>query len=89
MSASTLPLIAAYNPSVVLAWRADGPVTQGMFAAEALALAQQLPQGRHAINLCEDRYRFMLGLAAACLRGQTNLLPASNAPAVVEALLQP
>jgi acyl-coenzyme A synthetase/AMP-(fatty) acid ligase len=88
MAASTLPLITAYCPSAVLAWRSDGPVTQGMFAAEALALAQQLPQGRQAINLCEDRYRFMLGLAAVCLRGQTNLLPASNAPAVTETLLQ-
>ncbi|MES2488613.1 MAG: AMP-binding protein [Pseudomonadota bacterium] len=88
MAAPTLPLIAAYHPSAVLAWRDDGPVTQGTFAAEALALAQQLPQGSYAINLCEDRYRFMLGLAAVCLRRQSNLLPASNAPAVVEALLQ-
>jgi acyl-coenzyme A synthetase/AMP-(fatty) acid ligase len=88
MAASTLPLITAYCPSAVLAWRGDGAVTQGMFAAEALALAQKLPQGRYAINLCEDRYRFMLGLAAVCLRGQTNLLPASNAPAVIETLLQ-
>ena len=88
MAARSLPLIAAYSPSAVLAWRADGPVTQGQFAAEAVALARQLPPGKNAINLCEDRYRFMLGLAAVCLRGQTNLLPASNAPAVVEALLQ-
>lgn len=88
MVATTLPLIANYCPSAVLAWRKDGPVTQGVFAAEALALAQQLPQGRYAINLCEDRYRFMLSLAAVCLRGQTNLLPASNAPALSSALLQ-
>lgn len=88
MAATTLPLIAAYSPSAVLAWRKDGPVTQGQFAAEAMALAEQLPQGQQAINLCEDRYRFMLGLAAVCLRGQTNLLPASNAPAVIDALLQ-
>ncbi len=88
MAAATLPLITAYSPSAVLAWRADGPVTQGQFAAEALALARQLPEGPQAINLCEDRYRFMLGLAAVCLRGQTNLLPASNAPAVIDALLQ-
>jgi acyl-coenzyme A synthetase/AMP-(fatty) acid ligase len=88
MAASTLPLIAAYSPSAVLAWRGDGAVTQGQFAAEALALAQQLPQGRYAINLCEDRYRFMLGLAAVCLCGQSNLLPASSAPALIETLLQ-
>jgi len=88
MAVSTQPLISAYSPSAVLAWRADGPVTQGQFAAEALALAQQLPQGRQAINLCEDRYRFMLSLAAVCLRGQTSLLPSSNAPVAIDALLQ-
>jgi acyl-coenzyme A synthetase/AMP-(fatty) acid ligase len=86
--ATTLPLIAAYHPSAVLAWREDGPVTQSEFVAEAMALSRHLPQGRHAINLCEDRYRFMLGLAAVCLRGQTNLLPASTAPAMIETLLR-
>src|SRR3546814_4967734 len=43
-----------------------------------LRLAAQLPSARHAINLCENRYRFMLAFAAICVRGQTNLLP-SNA----------
>lgn len=88
MAARTLPLINSYSLTAVLAWRADGPVTQGQFAAEALALARQLPEGLQAINLCEDRYRFMLGFAAVCLRGQTNLLPSSNAPAAIDALLQ-
>ncbi|MGH8541451.1 MAG: AMP-binding protein [Stenotrophobium sp.] len=83
---NTLPLIAAYHPQAVLAWRADGPVTHGRFAAEAIALAAALPAGRHAINLCGDRYRFMLGLAAVCLRGQTSLLPASSAPMAIAAL---
>jgi acyl-coenzyme A synthetase/AMP-(fatty) acid ligase len=85
---TTLPLIAAYHPSAVLAWRADGPVTQGEFAAAALALSRHLPQGAYAINLCEDRYRFMLVLSAVCLRGQTNLLPASTAPAAIASLLR-
>lgn len=84
----TLPLIDDYHPSAVLAWREDGPVTQGQFAAEALALAAQLPEGRYVINLCGDRYRFMLGFCAVCLRGQTNLLPGSSAPAVIELLQQ-
>ncbi|HWU67826.1 MAG TPA: AMP-binding protein [Stenotrophobium sp.] len=84
----TLPLIAGYHPQAVLAWSRQGPVTQGRFAADALALAQALPAGRYAINLCEDRYRFMLALAAVCLRGQTNLLPASGAAAASAALMQ-
>ncbi|MGH8461999.1 MAG: AMP-binding protein [Stenotrophobium sp.] len=84
----TLPLIAGYHPQAILAWRGDGPVTHGQFAAEALALAAALPAGRYAINLCEDRYCFMLALAAACLRGQTSLLPASSAALAITALSQ-
>ena len=84
----TLPLIDDYHPNAVLVWCEHGPVTQGQFAAEALALAVQLPEGRYAINLCADRYRFMLAFCAVCLRGQTNLLPGSNVPAMIEALRQ-
>jgi acyl-coenzyme A synthetase/AMP-(fatty) acid ligase len=85
---TTLPLIADYHPSAVLAWRADGPVTQGEFAVAALSLSRQLAQGAYAINLCEDRYLFMLALSAVCLCGQTNLLPASSAPAAIDSLLR-
>src|SRR3546814_20020870 len=45
-----------------------------------LRLAAQLPSARHAINLCENRYRFMLAFAAICVRGQTNLLPSNATP---------
>jgi hypothetical protein len=33
-----------------------------------------------AVNLCQDRYRFALGLAAALLRGQTSLMPPNALP---------
>lgn len=82
----SLPLIDDYQPSAVLAWLEHGPVTQGQFAAEAIALAALLPEARYAINLCEDRYRFMLALCAVCLRGQTNLLPNSSATRAAEDL---
>ena len=36
------------------------------------------------INLCEDRYRFLVAFCAAAVRGQTTLLPPSRAPAVVD-----
>ncbi|MGH8506300.1 MAG: AMP-binding protein [Stenotrophobium sp.] len=84
----TLPLIAGYHPQAILAWGRWGPLTQGRFVADAIALAQTLPAGQYAINLCEDRYRFMLALAAVCLRGQTNLLPASATAMAATALSQ-
>ena len=85
---ATLPLIAGYHPQAILAWREGQPVTQGEFAAQALALARSLPDQAYAINLCEDRYRFMLALCALCLRGQTSLLPASGISAATDVLLE-
>ena len=53
------------------------------FHAQVRALAAQLPAGRHAVNLCENRYRFLVAFCAVALRGQVTLLPSSRAPAVV------
>jgi len=67
----------------VLAYRRGRPVTLATFHAEVRALAAALPAGRHAVNLCEDRYLFLVGLCAVALRGQTTLLPPSRAPEIV------
>ncbi|MGH8076413.1 MAG: AMP-binding protein, partial [Lysobacter sp.] len=40
-----------------------------------------------AVNLCEDRYHFLLAFCAAAWRGQTTLLPSSRAPAVIDQVL--
>ncbi|MEO6264961.1 MAG: AMP-binding protein [Luteimonas sp.] len=53
------------------------------FQAQVRALSALLPPGRHAINLCEDRYRFLVAFCAVAVRGQTTLLPPSRAPAAI------
>jgi acyl-coenzyme A synthetase/AMP-(fatty) acid ligase len=73
-----LPLIGHRELAVPLAWRAGAPVSCARFLAEAAALAERLPAGRHLANLCEDRYRFAVALAAALLAGKTSLLPPSR-----------
>ncbi len=75
---------------VILAGRDDarGPVSLDRFQRQVRALAAQLPQGQHAINLCEDRYRFLVALCAVAVRGQVTLLPPSRAPAVIVDELQ-
>ena len=75
----TLPLLVGRDLSLPLCWRAGLAISAGQFIAEAQALASQLPQGR-PINLCQDRYHFALGLAAALLRGQTSLMPPNALP---------
>lgn len=77
---SALPLLRGYLADGVIAWRGDVPVRAANFAAAAAALATRLPRRRHVLNLCEDRYHFMLGYAASLLAGQTTLLPPSRAP---------
>lgn len=61
----------------------NGPVALEAFLAQVRAVAALLPEGRHAVNLCEDRYRFLVAFCAVALRGQVTLLPSSRAPAVV------
>ena len=74
-----LPLLSARDLSQPLAWRKGRPISAAMFIAEARAIARDLPTGR-PINLCQDRYHFALGLAAALLRGQTSLMPPNALP---------
>lgn len=53
------------------------------FLGHVRGVAAVLPAGQHAVNLCEDRYRFLVTFCAVALRGQVTLLPPSRAPAVV------
>jgi len=74
------------SDSDILATRAGIPVTRGEYERDAASLAAMLPSHDHVINICTDRYRFMVGLEAAKQRGQISLLPPSNAAGVLAAL---
>jgi acyl-coenzyme A synthetase/AMP-(fatty) acid ligase len=50
------------------------------------ALAAQLPQKSYAINLCENRYCFLVAFCAVIVRAQTNLLPANRGAETQRAL---
>ena len=78
---ATSPLVAGEDR--IVAFDALRPVRVAQFLAQVRALATQLPAGRHAVNLCEDRYRFLVAFCAVAMRGQTTLLPPSRAPAVI------
>jgi acyl-coenzyme A synthetase/AMP-(fatty) acid ligase len=82
-SSIELPLLAATAPDRPLVWRHGEPVTAARFLAHVLAVAEQLPVAPAAVNLCEDRYAFLVAFCAIALRGQTNLLPSSRAPQAV------
>jgi len=75
--------LAAGDPAGAIAFRAGQAITRAQFRADVHATAAVLPDVCHAIGLCEDRYRFLVGLCAAALRGQVTLLPASRVEVVV------
>ena len=62
----------------------NGDVPLEQFLAQVRGVAAMLPAGAHAINRCEDRDRVLVAFCAVALRGQTNLLPPSRAPAAVD-----
>lgn len=59
-------------------------VASGEFLQEIMSLAANLPDRPYMVNLCENRYRFLVAFAAAVFRGQINLLPPSRAPKVLQ-----
>ena len=74
------PLVAGAEARTVVFGGHDGVVTLARFLRQVRALAALLPDASHAINLCEDRHRFLLAFCAAAARGQPTLLPPSHAP---------
>lgn len=74
------PLTSHTDLTRVLAYTAEGTISVGQFLAQAQTLAQQFPAGGHILNLCQDRYHFMVGLAASILAGKVSLLPSSHTP---------
>ena len=67
-----------------LAWHDGRVVTVGQFRRDAERVAATFPgSDAPTLNLCEDRYCFLLAYVAAAMRGATSLLPPSRAPDVV------
>jgi len=79
-----LPLLSsAFRP---VAWWRDRLILPETFLAHVNHVAHCLPQRRFVINLCEDRYLFLVAFAAIIVRGQTNLLPPSRIREVIEGI---
>ncbi|MEP7185395.1 MAG: AMP-binding protein [Rhodanobacter sp.] len=82
-----LPLLAATDLARPLARRKSGTVSAAQFLAHVQAVADDLPSAPAAVNLCEDRYAFLVAFCALALRGQINLLPSSRAPHAIDEVM--
>ncbi len=67
--------LLARASSDVIAISKGRPVTAAEFLAQVGGQALALPDVGAVINICEDRYRFLVGFAAALTRGLATLLP--------------
>ena len=81
-----IPLIHNFDAGAVFAFRNRRPIRVEEFLAEVRRLADLLPDRRYVVNLCADRYQFAVGLCAALLRRQVNLLPPNATPDLLKRL---
>lgn len=84
---SHLPLLAGLETDRIVAWRQGQPVRAVQFMADVKHVAAQLPEAPAAVNLCEERYAFLVAFCAIVLRGQANLLPSSRAPRAIDEVI--
>ena len=77
---AALPLIRGFGDGAVLGYRAGRAMRWDEFLRDVSRLAHILPDRPTVLNLCEDRYQFAVGFAAALVRGQSNLLPPNLTP---------
>jgi acyl-coenzyme A synthetase/AMP-(fatty) acid ligase len=85
-AAKKYPITRHGGGEEIVARRGDRAITRAEFLRDSAALASRLPAQKYVINLCTDRYHFMVGFAAALCRGQISLLPPSDAPGVLKAV---
>ena len=73
----TIPLISHVNGSDPFAYYQGRLVTAHEYLEDVYALARVLTDGKHVLNLCSNRYRFLVGLVASIISKATSLLPSS------------
>ena len=81
---ATHSFLGSYEPDDIISWHDGIPVRSHTFLAHVADCVEKLPDQPHVLNLCTDRYLFLVGFAAALIRGQITLLPPSRAPKVME-----
>ena len=71
----SLPLIFHSNGNEAFAYYEGRVVSAKQYIEDVYSLAAALPAGDHVLNLCSNRYRFLVGFGASILRGAKSLLP--------------
>ena len=80
------PLLAQQHPDDPVAWRNGTMFSLAHFLSAVGELASRLPAKRHAVNLCKDRYHFLIAFAAALMSEHISLFPTCRATEALEYL---
>jgi acyl-coenzyme A synthetase/AMP-(fatty) acid ligase len=79
-------LLADADRGRVFAWREGRARRIEEYLADVAALAAHAGSQRYCVNLCEDRYRFLVAFGAAAAGRRITLLPAARTVTVVAEL---
>ena len=79
----TFPLLTHTRAEDLLAFGHGKSVSVARFLADVRQLVHALPAGKHVLNVCADRYRFAVGVAACLLANKISLLPPTLTPEMV------
>lgn len=79
-------LILQHSPEGIIAVQGNHVVSRAQFIQHVTELAGRLPDKAYAINLCQNRYHFMVAFAAVILARQVNLLPANQTDSEISSL---
>jgi acyl-coenzyme A synthetase/AMP-(fatty) acid ligase len=88
VTARLIPILGESAANAPVARWQGQLISREHFLAHVRWVAEQLPEARFAVNLCEDRYLFMVAFAAVVCRGFTNLLPPSRAALILAEVVE-
>jgi acyl-coenzyme A synthetase/AMP-(fatty) acid ligase len=69
-----------------IAYRNGVIITVAQYLADVKYCADKLPEVKHVLLACQDRYAFAVGFGAALMRGQISLLPSTHTEELIAKL---
>lgn len=75
-----IPLIDKFDPNKIFVVDKDKKITQQEFLNDVYRLAARLPATTYILNVCENRYYFLVAFAAIIVNNSINLLPPNRQP---------
>ncbi len=83
----SLPALLTENLEKPFCIISKGVITRRELLSHVLSVSKKLPEKAYAINLCQNRYLFIVAYLAVIIRKQISLLPPNQSPRTISDLL--